>query len=339
MVDTVNAGESPSMSSLEVMDLRNNRFTSFPYTAAQVDLLMKTNGETSLNRFGYLFPKLKELLLAENRIEIVYPQMTISTLQKVLLAQNCIVNIENLFCPDFNLSTLILSKNQIRTIPESIGNFTSLKELDFTYNEISRIPESITRLTNLEKLNLLGNNFDSIPMELQSFDYGIVKVMNDSCPDCIIPNLYLGSLHDAQDKFQLKRLAITHIVSVLQIPPLYPKDFQYLSIQLEDEPGVDIQRYFEEAHTFISSALENGNAVLVHCFAGISRSATIVISYLMFKRRMPFREAFAFVRSKRDIVCPNGGFQRQMEEYEKRINITKQESKLLKHNNKNCVIN
>ena len=60
------------------------------------------------------------------------------------------------------------------------------------------------------------------------------------------------------------------------------------------------------------------NTVLVHCLAGMSRSATIVIAYLIATTPMTVGEATEFVRSKRKIIRPNHGFVKQLEQYERR---------------------
>jgi protein-tyrosine phosphatase len=64
---------------------------------------------------------------------------------------------------------------------------------------------------------------------------------------------------------------------------------------------------FEETNRFLTDALKKGN-VLVHCFAGISRSATVVIAFLMKYKKMNFEEAFEFTKQKREIINPNFGF-------------------------------
>ena len=58
----------------------------------------------------------------------------------------------------------------------------------------------------------------------------------------------------------------------------------------------------------IDSHLINNKKVIVNCFAGVSRSATIVISYIMYKNKLSVQEAIEFVKTKRSIINPNYGF-------------------------------
>jgi dual specificity MAP kinase phosphatase len=69
---------------------------------------------------------------------------------------------------------------------------------------------------------------------------------------------------------------------------------------------------------FIDEALRAGKNVLVHCQAGVSRSATLIMAYLMYKKRMCVRRAFSHVRSTRIryIVQPNEQFMFDLLEYE-----------------------
>ena len=67
------------------------------------------------------------------------------------------------------------------------------------------------------------------------------------------------------------------------------------------------------------SVLENNGKVLVHCHAGISRSATICIAYLMFKNNVSLEKAFDHVRSRRGVTSPNLNFMQQLQEFEKDI--------------------
>jgi len=73
-------------------------------------------------------------------------------------------------------------------------------------------------------------------------------------------------------------------------------------------PYVNLMKHFSSAIAFIREAIQSGGTVFVHCFAGISRSATTVIAYLMSEHSMTFYEAMSFVRKRRHIIFPNIGF-------------------------------
>ncbi len=57
--------------------------------------------------------------------------------------------------------------------------------------------------------------------------------------------------------------------------------------------------------------------VFVHCAAGESRSATIVIAYLMWNKKMTFDKAYNLVKEKRPRIYPNFGFRQQLQMFEK----------------------
>lgn len=80
-----------------------------------------------------------------------------------------------------------------------------------------------------------------------------------------------------------------------------------MQIKINDFNGVDITKYFDETYEFIEENLKNSN-VLVHCQAGISRSPTIIIAYLMKKNKMTFLEALNHVFALRNEINPNNGF-------------------------------
>ena len=54
-------------------------------------------------------------------------------------------------------------------------------------------------------------------------------------------------------------------------------------------------------------------------YAGQSRSATCVIAYLMQEYGYNMFQALSYVKSKRSVVYPNPGFQRQLLDYEKKL--------------------
>ncbi|KAH8724940.1 protein-tyrosine phosphatase-like protein, partial [Phaeosphaeriaceae sp. PMI808] len=118
----------------------------------------------------------------------------------------------------------------------------------------------------------------------------------------------------------LHSLKITHILS-LGAAPSTPTTLglAHKVISINDNPYEDLLRELDDACEFISGALDrNGkdgeeeNNVLVHCHQGISRSASVVIAYMMRVLRMSYEDALAAVVEVRPIVAPNEGFARQL---------------------------
>ena len=116
-------------------------------------------------------------------------------------------------------------------------------------------------------------------------------LVNYNPMDKIADGLYLGNVSAASDLKMLYKNGITHIVRVLKgnFGKVYYDKFNYKIIQIDDLPNQNLQKYFDSAHKFIDEALSENtedsikNKVLVHCQVGMSRSATIVIGYLMRK--------------------------------------------------------
>ena len=72
-----------------------------------------------------------------------------------------------------------------------------------------------------------------------------------------------------------------------------------------DSLNYDIGQHFEEAYEFIEENLNKKLNVLVHCHAGVSRSAAIVIAYLMKKLGLHFDAGMELVKSRRPRIRPN----------------------------------
>ncbi|KAG7223369.1 hypothetical protein INR49_015725 [Caranx melampygus] len=121
----------------------------------------------------------------------------------------------------------------------------------------------------------------------------------------ILPFLFLGNERDAQDLDLLLRLNIGYVVNVTTHLPLYHVNsgLRYKRLPATDNSKQNLRQYFEEVFEFIEEAYQSGQGVLVHCQAGVSRSATIVIAYLMKHTLMTMTDAYKYVRSRRP-WCP-----------------------------------
>ncbi|KAK3705267.1 hypothetical protein QZH41_000071 [Actinostola sp. cb2023] len=127
-----------------------------------------------------------------------------------------------------------------------------------------------------------------------------VSRIDDSDPVDILPYLYLGSEVHASRSDVLQRLGITSIINVSRnIPNSFQGDFEYKNIPIDDTYNADIECWFEEAVQFIDNVKNSGGRVFVHCQAGISRSATICLAYLISRQRFRLDEAYEFVKKRR----------------------------------------
>ena len=118
----------------------------------------------------------------------------------------------------------------------------------------------------------------------------------------------------------LRRNGIKYILNISTTVDNPCPGITTLFINIPDGGG-PIEKYFPQTYTFIQGALDAGGKVLVHCHMGISRSATIVIAYLMKALNMPYVEVLAMVKAKRPIVDPCLAFTWKLMEYQKELGI------------------
>ncbi|KAK9161271.1 hypothetical protein Syun_007612 [Stephania yunnanensis] len=102
--------------------------------------------------------------------------------------------------------------------------------------------------------------------------YAMKNVENESMPCHIEEGLFLGSCGAASNMVGLKSLNVTHVLVVANsLAPAHPNDFVYKRIDVADRVDTNLAQYFDECFEFIEEAKRTGGAVLVHCYAGISR--------------------------------------------------------------------
>lgn len=97
-----------------------------------------------------------------------------------------------------------------------------------------------------------------------------------------------------------------------------PRPFPSLTLPPPTHPPADLAPHIAATNAFIAAARSRGGAVLVHCYAGQSRSAALVIAHLVAARPgLGLMEAWALVRAARPCAQPNSGFLRQLASYAK----------------------
>ncbi|OWK08017.1 DUSP5, partial [Cervus elaphus hippelaphus] len=136
----------------------------------------------------------------------------------------------------------------------------------------------------------------------------------------ILPFLYLGSAYHASKCEFLANLHITALLNVSRrTSEACTTHLHYKWIPVEDSHAADISSHFQEAIDFIDCVREKGGKVLVHCEAGISRSPTICMAYLMKTKQFHLKDAFDYIKQRRSVVSPNFGFMGQLLQYESEI--------------------
>lgn len=138
--------------------------------------------------------------------------------------------------------------------------------------------------------------------------------------------LWIGDELDANsldDESMFWRHGIHAVVSIGPRQNSYANfrsdEAQYHHIVCGDVPEARLCDHFDEATDFIHARLGEGKRVLVHCQAGISRSATICIAYLMRYHHMSWSAAYMVLKDARPLICPNMGFMTQLAAYEKSL--------------------
>ncbi|RIA80891.1 dual specificity phosphatase, partial [Glomus cerebriforme] len=135
--------------------------------------------------------------------------------------------------------------------------------------------------------------------------------------------LYLSGVYTAANGDLLASNNITHVINISPCTNFYetkvPKSI-LKKLYVHDEPGENIKKFFDVSNKFIYKAKETRGRVLIHCWAGRSRSVSLILAFLMDLYKYSFNEAFNYVKAKRSIIKPNRGFRLQLSDYEAELN-------------------
>lgn len=151
--------------------------------------------------------------------------------------------------------------------------------------------------------------------------------------DLIQNSIFIGNVHSVvgnyatQDSDVLDILEIKTVISALseeeyadyELSKEKLPDIEWHRLVIDDDVEERISTYFFDAHKIIRDSVADGKNVMVHCAAGISRSATLVIAYLMIENGWTMREAYNYVKRKRTIIEPNIGFMKQLQGLEYKL--------------------
>mmetsp|Transcript_31935 Transcript_31935/g.99352 ORF Transcript_31935/g.99352 Transcript_31935/m.99352 type:complete len:208 (+) Transcript_31935:40-663(+) len=130
--------------------------------------------------------------------------------------------------------------------------------------------------------------------------------------------LFLGGMEEATDVSRLAELGISATLNVApsmcgSLTELYGGTLECKEIDAEDDeeyPILDL--HLDAAVRFLKGIREQGRRVLVHCYAGMNRSATLCAAYLVSVERLPLTQAVRVLRERRGAVLQNRAFTRQL---------------------------
>lgn len=149
--------------------------------------------------------------------------------------------------------------------------------------------------------------------------------------DEIIPHLYISNWGSSNDPKKIKQYNIKAVITIeTRKKPEYilkyykENNIDFLYLYLDDMPNEDISKYFDISYNFIKKHIDKKENVLVHCYAGISRSSTIIFNYMLREYylnngykcpRCILKYFLDYSRNKRPIINPNTGFINQLLTY------------------------
>jgi O-acetyl-ADP-ribose deacetylase (regulator of RNase III)/protein-tyrosine phosphatase len=146
---------------------------------------------------------------------------------------------------------------------------------------------------------------------------------------CITPWLYLAGRKVAADRQVLDAVGVTHILNMTcEVPNSFPNDFVYSNVRTVDEVYADILSVLPSTcvlldrvrrdHIAAAATEAKPPIILVHCAAGVSRSASVVIAYFI-SHGQSLNDARAFVKVKRKQISPNIGFLKQLKRFQDQV--------------------
>lgn len=296
---------------------------------------------------------LREVCLSEANIGALPHNIfdKVRLLEKIDLSNNKLNTIPTSIMTLPRLKYLLLDHNQISSVPVSWDaaepyELHSLLEVGLEWNKLSEFPSHLLEIAPLlEKVFMCENvgiqnlpplacfpsthrmeiRLDNRPSLMEQFERGgyaqcLAVNWNKIYPDKVMEYVFLGSLRTAQCVEVYRDLDIKFVLTAGRGLSVHlEKGMDQLELPVDDVPGADISGFFDEAFQFIDKARSTQRGVLIHCFAGLSRSVTVMVAYLMKFRGLPRDAALEEVRRARPNACPNDGFMVKLTQYEGKL--------------------
>ena len=219
-------------------------------------------------------------------------------------------------------------KLQEKVQEEKDSIISDLDEDDEPYlntNEIknnNKFHNPINLNLNLDNNNIPKYNRINLKEEL-NMDNNEVKKSDEDYSEIIKDFLFISGYKTASTLSDLQNLKITNIINCSGdlCENLEFSGIHYLTLNIRDNVSENIECIFYKCINYIDEAKEKNGRILIHCYKGVSRSVSVLISYLIYLYKWTYDKAFDFVQSKRPIANPNIGFYLQLKTFHKRITL------------------
>ncbi len=163
-----------------------------------------------------------------------------------------------------------------------------------------------------------SNNKTSWKCDKQHFkrvSWCLERVFDDYA-DEIVPGIFVGEeLAATVPLKQLQQNNISRILSLGTYKKVHEASIAYLQVPLLDDEVSSLLDHVEKCIDFINKRPPK-TGILIHCRAGVSRSPSVMIAWLISQRKMTFLEAFELVERKRPCVSPNPLFIEQLQTFQ-----------------------
>ncbi|CAF4559145.1 unnamed protein product, partial [Rotaria socialis] len=145
-------------------------------------------------------------------------------------------------------------------------------------------------------------------------------------PSMIIDGfIYHGTIFHARNINLLEKLHIRNILNVcnVRLSRKIVDKYHVFWINLQDDFDVDIRVHFDQTNEFLQACRNKNEKVLIHCRAGVSRSSSIVLAYLLRYYHDILYNAYHYLIERRSIAMSKDGFFLQIILYEKDLHVNR----------------
>lgn len=133
--------------------------------------------------------------------------------------------------------------------------------------------------------------------------------------DVAIGNIYVGSDLDYLINNDIRAVVcalpkLPHSINIYQ-----QKGIKVFHVPIDDHPEVPISIWFDKVSTFMLKQRLDHKKILVHCYAGISRSVSLTVAFLMNLLCCDDQTCLLWIKNKRSCANPNVGFLKELNRY------------------------